>query len=310
MKEKLKTYDSVAVDVYERYVQRLQTEKDKKNGQLKNPWATKRSLSDWVYYFQKVANSGLYIDGENVTISNVGISLNYQAYKNLVLLKYPEATFDVQLVRDGDEFFFKKENGKINYTHTFTNPFGDKKVIGGYCVVKVRTGEFIEVMSLADLEQVRGTAKTQYIWKTWTDEMYLKTLLKRACKRHFRDITESLDIEDNQQYDPTTASLLIEKIEACETIEEFENIREKNQQVIQELYLDDTGAVNRINKALGKKEDEFFIALIESELDQCKKYDDLDVVYANNEKRINSLKALDRKHLEKYLGDCKKLLTH
>ena len=310
MQEKLKNHDSVAVDIYERYVQKLQTEKDRKTGQLKNPWATKRNISDWVYYFQKVASTGLYIDGENITISNNGISLNYQAYKNLVLLKYPEATFDVQLVRDGDDFSFKKENGKINYTHELTNPFGNKKVIGGYCVVKVRTGEFIEVMSFADLEKVRATAKTQYIWNSWTDEMYLKSLLKRACKRHFRDITESLDIEDNQQYDPTTASLLIEKIEACETVEEFDSIREENQEAIQELYLDDTGAVNRINKALGKKEDEFFIEEVEKALDECSEYDNLDLIYANYEKRIDTLKANDRKHLTKYLGDCKNLITN
>jgi len=225
MQERLSKYDSVAVDLYIRYIEKLQAEKDKKTGQLKNPWSLKVGIDGWVAYFEKVAATGFYIDGDNITIGSNGISLNYQAYKNLVLKKYPEATFDMQLVRKGDIFFFKKESGKVNYTHEFSNPFGDEPFLGGYCIIKLRTGEFIELLSVNDLEHIRKTAKTDYIWKEWLSEMYLKTIIKRACKRHFKDAVETLDKMDNENYElpdaETPDDVIQTSIDACATNEEL-----------------------------------------------------------------------------------------
>lgn len=225
MQERLDKYDSVAVSLYIRYIEKLQTERDKKTTQLKNPWSLKVGLDGWVAYFEKVAATGFYIDGDNITVGNNGISLNYQAYKNLVLKKYPEATFDMQLVREGDVFSFKKESGKVYYTHEFSNPFADAKYIGGYCVIKLRTGEFIELLSVKDLEQIRKTAKTDYIWKEWLGEMYLKTIIKRACKRHFKDAVETLDNMDNDNYElpenEGADDLIQADIDACATSEEL-----------------------------------------------------------------------------------------
>jgi len=213
MRDRLSKYDEVAVSQYERYVMRLQTEKDKKTQQLKNPWAVKASLDTWVGFFEKVAATGFYIDGENITLGSNGISLNYQAYKNLVIKKYPEAVFDMQLVRKGDEFSFQKESGKVIYKHIFSNPFENKEYIGGYCIIKLRTGEFIELLSIKDLEQIRRTAKTDYIWKEWTGEMYLKTIIKRACKRHFKDAVESLDTMDNDNYELPEEGVISKQLE-------------------------------------------------------------------------------------------------
>lgn len=222
MRDRLSKYDEVAVSQYERYIMRLQTEKDKKTQQLKNPWAVKQSLDTWIAFFEKVAATGFYIDGDNITIGSNGISLNYQAYKNLVIKKYPEATFDIQLVRKGDLFSFKKESGKVLYTHEFTNPFNDEPFVGGYCVIKLRTGEHIEMLSVKDLEHIRKTAKTDYIWKEWLSEMYIKTIMKRSCKRHCKDAVEILDTMDNDNYDLPEEDELNEatskEINDCKTI--------------------------------------------------------------------------------------------
>jgi hypothetical protein len=297
MKEALKDYDSVAVDIYERYVIQLQTQKDKKKGGLKNFWATKRNLDDWVYFFKKVAKSGIYIDGENVTIGSNGISLNYQAYKNLVLIKYPEAIFDVQLVRQDDVFSFTKKNGVVDYNHEISGPFDNKPVIGGYCIIKIRSGEFIEIMSLQDLEHVRKTARTDSIWAEWTEEMYLKTLLKRACKRHFRDVTEALDLEDNNNYDLSFATQIIEKVEACKTMEQLDKIRADNQEAMQQMYTENGSALKQVTRAMGKKEDQLYKSDLEDQLTECETVELLDDIYQSHEKRINQLKAADRNYL-------------
>lgn len=231
MKGRLEKYDEQAVTVYERYVMKLQTEKDKKTGALKNPWAINMSLDTWVAHFEKVAATGFFIDGDNISIGSTGISLNYQAYKNLVIKKYPEATFDMQLVRLSDEFSFRKENGKVYYTHNFSNPFGDEDYKGAYCIIKLRTGEFIELMSKKDLEYTRKTAETDYIWAAWTSEMYLKTIIKKACKRHFKDAVEILDTMDNDNYDLSIEEELDDNIqlsiESCNSSEELTALWQK-----------------------------------------------------------------------------------
>ena len=38
------------------YCVRLQTEKDSKTGQLKNPWSTKKTENDFAILFKRVAN--------------------------------------------------------------------------------------------------------------------------------------------------------------------------------------------------------------------------------------------------------------
>lgn len=231
MRARLEKYDDVAVAAYERYVQKLQTEKDRKTDKLKNYWASKTSLDAWIAYFEKVAATGFFIDGENITIGNNGISLNYQAYKNLVIKNYPEAVFDVQLVKEGDDFSFEKVNGKITYSHEMKNPFTEKPFVGGYCIIKLRSGEYIETMSLAELEKIRGTAKTDYIWSKWTNEMYIKTLMKRACKRHFKDIVETLDSMDNQNYelpkDETSDTEIQTEINECKTTDDLTKLWNK-----------------------------------------------------------------------------------
>ena len=58
---------------------------------------------------------------------------------------------------------------------------------------------------------------------------------------------------------------------------------------------------------MGLKEDEFFVADVEEKLNNCKEYDDLEYIFGSYEKRINSLKAADKKYLEQHLCDRKAL---
>ncbi len=130
--------------------------------------------------------------------------IDYHTFKNRLMENYPESMIDIQLVYEGDEFSFKKENGKVIYNHIFNNPFSkDKKAVGGYCVIKNKLGEFIEIMNETEILKCKEVAKMKNIWNNWSDEMYLKTIMKRACKRFFHDITQDIDEEDNKNYDLT-----------------------------------------------------------------------------------------------------------
>lgn len=235
IKEALLTkHKEVKVVNYINYLKNLETAK-KSDKTLQNPWFKYKDVNYCIDCFNKIADEGLVIDGETISIQSRGISLNYQAYKNLVLIRYPETKFDVQLVKDDDEFSFQKKDGKVFYSHKIGSPFVDKKVVGAYCVIKNKLGEFIETISLLELQQIRKTAKTDYIWKEWTNEMYLKTIIKRACKRHFRDITINIDVTDNiDNYDitnPLDIDIQIkQEIEDTSTLEQLKEYFHKHKE--------------------------------------------------------------------------------
>jgi len=214
------------ISIYIDYLKKLETGRNSKK-ELKNSWFQYKSTENLISYFVKVKELGLAIDGDTVIITNLGITLTYHAYKNLVLLKYPEAQFDLQLVKETDEFNFQKKDGKVFYTHKLNDIFSNKRIIGAYCIIKNKLGEFLETLSLEELETIRKTAKTDYIWKAWTSEMYLKTIIKKACKRHFKNITTTLDNFDNESHDienPINIELkLKQEIEAIKTSKELKN---------------------------------------------------------------------------------------
>lgn len=203
IKKQLNEFNEVDIDKYISYCIKLQIEKDKKTGKLKNFWATKISDDKFIEFFKRINNVGLVFDGEHVTLQSTGITLDYIAYKNKMLLTYPESIIDVQLVYKEDDFKFKKQNGQVLYTHELNNPFAqsDSDIIGAYVVIKNKRGEFLTTLSKAEIDKHRKVAKTDYIWANWFKEMALKTVMKKACKTHFNDIYQNVETIDNENYD-------------------------------------------------------------------------------------------------------------
>ena len=211
IKTGLKEYDSTRVDIFIKYLKQLETEVDK-NKALKN-WWYKDNLkeSDAIGLFKQVALDNLFIDGETITIGYKGkvmITYNYQAYKNRLLNAYPETLIDLQVVFKGDTFSFRKENGHVTYTHVLENPFENKKeLIGAYCVIKNKRGEFLEILNTDEITKMKNTAATQSVWLLWYVEMVKKSMIKRSCKTHFKDIVQNMDKLDNENYDLELSNL-------------------------------------------------------------------------------------------------------
>jgi hypothetical protein len=233
LKALLAEYDKAAVDVFAGYCLALLNEKDREK-KPKNPWMAHRSNTQLAGYYKAVIADGLTIDGKHVTIQKTGVSYDYVAYKNKMLLAYPESLIDVSLVYKDDNFAFAKESGRVVYTHKINNPFGqfEQDVIGGYCVIKNKRGEFLTLLSAADIEKHRKVAKTDSIWKSWFAEMALKTIVKKACKQHFADIFQSIETLDNENYDveqPLGISVETKAaIEALNTVDELNRYYHQN----------------------------------------------------------------------------------
>lgn len=194
-------------EIFDKYVADLKTKQrlNKKTGkyELVNPWAKQRPAEWYDDCWNKIVASGLQFDGKHITLNENGVSYDYVAYKNKMLLAYPESKIDDGLVYKGDTFDFAKVNGVVDYHHKLADPFGHKEddIIGGYCVIKNRRGEFITTLSREEINKARRVAKTQTIWQAWFAEMCKKTIIKKAVKFHFDDIYSEMEEEDNKNYD-------------------------------------------------------------------------------------------------------------
>ena len=138
IKTELKDHDQSKVDAYIDYLEKILKAKDK-DEKLKNPWMKYKKDEELISHFKKVAEDGLVFDGVHITLQSTGVSYDYIAYKNKMLLIYPETLFDIALVYKDDKFKFEKQSGKVIYQHEMSNPFdqSEERIEGGYCIREV-----------------------------------------------------------------------------------------------------------------------------------------------------------------------------
>ena len=210
IKDSLQVYEATKVDIFCSYLKQIETERNKDKS-LKNTWFTYLSKQQAVELYKKVAMDNLFIDGTTITLSyrgNIIITYNFQAYKNKLLNIYPESLFDIQLVKEGDFFEFGKVNGRVEYKHKIGDPFKlDCKIIGVYCIIKNNRGEFLETLDMNEVEKMKKVAIIKNIWAEWEGEMILKSVIKRACKRHFNDLVVNIESLDNENYNIDNVSI-------------------------------------------------------------------------------------------------------
>lgn len=216
------------VDIYINYIKSLK--KDDKTA-----WAKTTSENDFEAIFKKVANTGMYIDGDSITLASLKGKLvanyDYHAFKNKVLLTYPDTIFDFGIVYEGDEYLFSKDSGKVSYSHKMNNPFQtDKKIIGAYGIIKNAKGEFVETINMQDIDKMKRTSKMSFIWDAWFDRMVLKSVIKRICSVNFKDIVKDIDSLDNEANDPNRVSIpqvIIDALDEAKTQKDLNEIHAK-----------------------------------------------------------------------------------
>lgn len=215
---------------------------------LQNPWMANRTPQELADLFLRVAKEGLVFDGEHIFLEEGGVQFDHVAYKNKMLAVYPESKIDMSLVYKGDEFSSSKESGTVHYSHKIKNPFSqkDEDIIGAYCVIKNSRGEFITLMSPEDLEQHRAFSIDDSYWEAWFKDMALKTVIKKACRRHFEDLYIRINqMDDDAGYNmENPVDLNVEWKGEIDKINDLDELRE--------YYLK--------NKGRGKAFDEYVTA--------------------------------------------------
>lgn len=194
---------------------------DKRTISKNSPTTLANLAAKWI-------KQGLPLDGTNVVVTGANMAMvTYHGYRNKVLKNHPEARFDVQLVRQGDDFSVAKRSGQVFYNHKI-KPFSTDPIIGAYCVIKTAKGEFYEELNPEQYGEMRKSSRQSYLWDKWDTEFWLKSVIKRACKRHFYDEIADIDALDNEEYglreegEPEKTTL--DKIQAAKSIEEVKTI--------------------------------------------------------------------------------------
>lgn len=139
----------------------------------------------------KGAYLGLDFMSQEAYLVPFGKTLNFmKSYTGAIKLckKYsirPIKDIYAKLVREGDEYSIEIINNEPKITFK-PLPFNDSKIKGAFAVAQFEDGGIqYEEMSVKELEKVRSCSKQKSgaVWNMWTDQMYLKSILHRLCKK-------------------------------------------------------------------------------------------------------------------------------
>lgn len=194
------------------------------------PKPVSRNSDDMLYTMAiKFWNMGLTLDGTNIVIAGKNMAMvTFHGYKNKVLQVYPETKFDYGLIREGDTFKVHKESGRVEYSHDISDPFSSNPITGAYVIFKNKRGEYFEALSTKDFEQMKQASKQSYLWGQWDSEFWLKSVMKRACKRNFNDIVAEIDKDDNEVYGITDESEA-QQAELAEALAKIEAAKDEDE---------------------------------------------------------------------------------
>lgn len=144
--------------------------------------------------WRRVRSLGLNFDGEQVYFDyRNGFGITYIGLKNVVLQKYPNAKFDINVVYNDDELTYHKTEEGVKYEYTPKDPFAFPKldknncnVKGGFGYVRCNDESGTEVFITVTIESIlemEGMSRSKTNWVKWADQMILKSIIKRMTKQ-------------------------------------------------------------------------------------------------------------------------------
>ena len=194
----------------------------------------------------KGAYLGLDFMNKEAYLVPYGKTLNFmKSYTGAVKLckKYsirPLKDIYAKLVREGDDYQIEIINNEPKVTFK-PKPFNSGNIQGAFAVACFEDGGIqYEEMSLAELEKVRNCSKMKSgaVWTQWTDQMYLKSVLHRLCKRI------EIDFDNIEQLKYFNEEMEIEtdpKEMAKRDVTENANQKPLDDEVVAEVVVDTNG---------------------------------------------------------------------
>jgi recombination protein RecT len=193
----------------------------KKDLSLCSPDSIGRAIVD-------AASFKLPIDGRGYAhLVKYGNTATFQVgYKGLIAKiseVYQNVNFTAEIVFKDDELSISDVDGYQAYTHKKKNPFESNQVnmIGVLAVLQYENHEKkyqkIVTMPKSEVDQIRKTAKQDFIWSAWYYEKAKVAALKRLCKINFATVMGlqeliAFDNHENHELEPKPVANDINKI--------------------------------------------------------------------------------------------------
>lgn len=130
------------------------------------------------------------------------LQIGYRGYVYKIKEHFPDADFSYGAIYKGDQFKIDSKDGFDSYTLDKANAFEDREenLEGVFVAISYTAGgvpkQKITTLSKKMINQIRGSAKQDYVWKEWFIEKAIVAAIKRACKVHFASIKELKEIAD------------------------------------------------------------------------------------------------------------------
>ncbi|MBQ4178505.1 MAG: recombinase RecT, partial [Elusimicrobia bacterium] len=233
--------------------------------------------------FKNMLDTGIPVDKRQLAYvvkygNGIQYQLGYKGFIHRIKEIFPNSVVKAELVYQGDNFKVTKIDGQAKFVHEVKNPFATKKEIAGaYAYIEyVENGKltsFIETMNVAEINQIKGCAKTAKVWDAWYGEMAKKAVIRRLCKTLFvgNPILQKLEEVDNNNYEFKTEPVKIEYDKVTPMPEEIhenkadvkEEKKEEEPTVVEEVpaeeQIDESSADNiftlksfQVKKGIGK----------------------------------------------------------
>lgn len=255
--------------------------------------------------------------------------LSYKGYIHIAKRDPDVDNVTSTIVYSQDEFSFDVGANAISHVPNLDSPsYGsDEDIKFIYAVVRFKqnTGRasMFEVMTKKQIDKIKDGAKQQYVWRPHYGEMGRKTVIKRLLKHaQLGDVAtfDQIDnaIENNQIINVTPGGELlvnnddlvlkdkiIEEIAGCDCPLDMDKLVAKHRDGIEEFALYNVKYSKEINAALIKKADAIYIEAVKEFLCECDNEQSLDNVYEAHDKRIDMLKAKDKKDVISTYCICK-----
>ena len=160
------------------------------------------------------ASFKLPIDGRGYAhLVKYGTTATFQVgYKGLIAKiseVYQNVNFTAEIVFKDDELSISDVDGYQAYTHKKRNPFESNQanMIGVLAVLQYENHgkkyQKIVTMPKSEVDQIRKTAKQDYIWSAWYYEKAKVAALKRLCKINFATVMglqELIAFDNNENH--------------------------------------------------------------------------------------------------------------
>jgi len=139
----------------------------------------------------------------NKGVNEVAFQLGYRGIVELIMRSGKVAYVNAHCFYDNEKFEVSYgTNPQILHVPLDTKERGE--IAGAYAVFKLHTGDTqFNVLWKDEIEKRRRVAKTDFIWKQWTEEMYKKTAVHNGAK--FLQL--SAEIHETLQKDATVVNV-------------------------------------------------------------------------------------------------------